>query len=144
MIARTSSCRTTSRSVKYTVAIPGTAFNACNASTTPERLFAGFHGWPRQDNAPYLLLFERCHRHCYGEISLARARRPDSKNYVVLLNCLNVRALIRAARYNRRLARRRCDFCRNNVAEICLVVFAHGFKGLIKFVFMNVHALLAR
>ena len=28
-----------SRSVKYTVAIPGTAFNACNASTTPERLF---------------------------------------------------------------------------------------------------------
>src|SRR4030095_9652936 len=41
MMARTSSCRTTSRSVKYTVEIPGTLFKACKASRTPERLFAG-------------------------------------------------------------------------------------------------------
>src|SRR5438034_1203826 len=108
-MARTNSCRTTSRSVKYTVAMPGTFFNACNASTTPER-FTSLHGGPGQNNARDLLLLEGRNRHGHGEVSFSRASRSDSKNNIVLLNCLDVRPLIRASRYNRWFARRGGDF----------------------------------
>ena len=106
--------------------------------------FAGFDRWSGQDNARHLLLLQRCHRHPDCKISFARTGRANSKNRVVLLNCLNVGTLVCASRHNRRLAQGRCDFRRNNVAEIFIAFFGHGLEGIIKFVSLNIDALLAR
>ena len=60
----------------------------------------------------------------------------------MLLNCLHVCPLVRAARYHRRLPRRCYDFDRNNIAESLIALFSHGLKRVIEFVFLNVDALL--
>ena len=70
----------------------------------------GFHCGSGQNNARYLLLLEGRNRHGHGEVSFSRASRSDSKNNIVLLNCLDVRPLVCASRYNRGFARRGGDF----------------------------------
>ena len=53
-----------------------------------------FDGWTRQDDAFDLPLLQRTNRHCHGEVSLARAGWPNSKDDVVTADRLDI-ALLR-------------------------------------------------
>src|SRR3954452_20661263 len=106
--------------------------------------FTRFDGWSSQNDAIYLLLLQSSHGHRHGEVSLASAGRSKPEDHVVLLDSFEVISLPKRASDNRRLARRRNNLGRDQIAEIFWAGFVHGIQRVIKLMPLNIGAALAR
>ena len=96
-------------------------------------LLAGLHRRPRQDDAAHLLLQQVRHGLRHGEVGLARAGRTDAEDDVVLVDRLQVAALVDALGRDLAFAGGDHRAAHQEVAQLDVAVVRHQLRGRLHF-----------